>query len=361
VELPRIVNGRIDRPGDVDTFGIEGKAGDTIVADLVARRLHSPLDSLVRVIDAEGNVVAWNDDHVDKTGHLHRDMGVLTHHADSYVCAELPADGAYFVQVADAQGHGGEAYAYRLRVSPPRPDFALYVAPSSINVPAGRAAEVTAHVLRTDGFDGPVDLALADAPAGFRLDGARIPAGASSVRFTITAPARRIAEPFAIGLEGRAAGGSRAITRAAQPADDVMQAFLWRHLVPTQRLMVAVVGAGRARKPVTVAGRSLVQIPAGGSATVRITGPIPPPDRKLDLNLVDPPPGIAFGNIKRGLGWLAFDLCADANAPPGLADNAIVEAFTEVQFKARNDPKTTRTRRIRLGVLPAIGFQVVTE
>ncbi len=27
-----------------------------------------------------GKAVAWNDDHVDKVGHLHRDMGYLTHH-----------------------------------------------------------------------------------------------------------------------------------------------------------------------------------------------------------------------------------------------------------------------------------------
>ncbi|MBN2294696.1 MAG: PPC domain-containing protein, partial [Pirellulales bacterium] len=42
VTLPVIVNGRADRPGDWDVFEVEGKAGETIVAEVHARRLGSP-------------------------------------------------------------------------------------------------------------------------------------------------------------------------------------------------------------------------------------------------------------------------------------------------------------------------------
>jgi len=145
IELPRIVNGRIAAPGDVDIFAFEGRAGDTIVAEVQARRLRSPLDSLLRLTDAAGRVLAWNDDHMVKEGHLHPDMGFLTHHADSYLTARLPADGLYHVRVADAQHHGGDAYGYRLRVSPPQPDFVLLATPSSLTVPGGCAALLTVH------------------------------------------------------------------------------------------------------------------------------------------------------------------------------------------------------------------------
>ena len=37
-----------------------------------------------------------------------------------------------FVHLSDAQEHGGEAYAYRLRIGPPRPDFAVIRTPSSL-------------------------------------------------------------------------------------------------------------------------------------------------------------------------------------------------------------------------------------
>ena len=49
VTLPIIVNGRIDRPGDRDVFRFEGKAGQEIVAEVYARRLDSPVDSVLKL------------------------------------------------------------------------------------------------------------------------------------------------------------------------------------------------------------------------------------------------------------------------------------------------------------------------
>ena len=87
VTLPIIVNGRIDQPGDWDVFRFEGRAGEQIVAEVYARRLDSPLDSVLRLTDAAGRQLAFNDDHEDKAS------GLNTHHADSYLIATLPADG----------------------------------------------------------------------------------------------------------------------------------------------------------------------------------------------------------------------------------------------------------------------------
>src|ERR1035437_1054506 len=77
VTLPVIVNGRIDRPGDWDVFRFDGRAGQEIVAEVSARRLNSPLDSLLRLTDAAGRELAVNDDTEDKGAAL------LTHQADS--------------------------------------------------------------------------------------------------------------------------------------------------------------------------------------------------------------------------------------------------------------------------------------
>jgi hypothetical protein len=51
INLPQIVNGRIARPGDVQFFRIDGKAGEEIVAEVEARRLGSPLDSSLTLTD----------------------------------------------------------------------------------------------------------------------------------------------------------------------------------------------------------------------------------------------------------------------------------------------------------------------
>ena len=127
VSLPMMVNGRIDRPGDRDVFSFEGHAGQEIVAEVLARRLDSPLDSVLKLTDATGRQLAFNDDYEDKS------CGLNTHHADSWLSARLPANGTYYLSLSDAQHKGGPEYAYRVRISPPRPDFELRITPSSIN------------------------------------------------------------------------------------------------------------------------------------------------------------------------------------------------------------------------------------
>ena len=164
VTLPMIVNGRIDPPGDCDVFRFEGRAGEKIVAEVDARKLDSPLDSVLKLTDADGRQLAFNDDYVDKGA------GLITHHADSLIAVTLPADGAYYLHLADAQHKGGPEYAYRLRISEPRPDFALLVVPSSISVRAGASVPITVYALRKDGFAGEIAIALKDAPEGIRLE-----------------------------------------------------------------------------------------------------------------------------------------------------------------------------------------------
>jgi hypothetical protein len=46
-------------------------------------------------------------------------------------------------------------------------------------------------------------------------------------------------------VEGRAKSGDQKIARNAVPAEDRMQAFLWRHLVPTQELKALVFNPSR--------------------------------------------------------------------------------------------------------------------
>jgi len=114
VSLPIIVSGRIDKPDDWDVFQFVGKSNATIVVEVQARRLDSPLDSVIKLTDAAGRVLAFNDDREDLGA------GVNTHHADSWFMARLPAEGAYYVHLGDTARKGGEEYGYRLRISAPQ-------------------------------------------------------------------------------------------------------------------------------------------------------------------------------------------------------------------------------------------------
>ncbi len=234
VTLPVLINGRIDRPDDWDVFRFAGKSNETVVAEVRARRLDSPLDSVLKLTDAAGNLVAFNDDHEDLTS------GLNTHQADSYLMTRLPADGEYYVHIGDTARQGGEAYGYRLRISAPRPDFDLRAVPSSLSLRAKSAATLTVYAQRKDGFTGPIRLALKDPPEGFSAPPVTLSGTQTVARLNIRTTLSATPKPVALSVVGTAKLGDQALVHEAVPAEDQMQAFLWRHLVPAQDLQAFV-------------------------------------------------------------------------------------------------------------------------
>lgn len=234
ITLPMIVNGRIDRSGDWDIFAVDGKAGQTIVAEVNARRLASPLDSFIKITGPDGKIIALNDDHYDAAS------GLNTDHADSYVMVKLPADGTYFVHLGDTQRRGGREYAYRIRISEPQPDFELRVVPSRIVLRGSSTTAVTVFAVRRDGFDGPIALSFRELPPGFESPPIAIPAGKEMARLSLKTTLATMEKPAYFRVVGKAKIGDGELVREAVPAEDRMQAFLWRHLLPAETLPVLV-------------------------------------------------------------------------------------------------------------------------
>ncbi|MHC4470088.1 MAG: PPC domain-containing protein [Planctomycetota bacterium] len=363
IVLPQMVNGRIGEPGDVDVFRFIGRAGEEVVAELSGRRLDSPLDSVLELTDAAGRRIALSDDEPD------RGLGLVTHQADSYLRVRLPADGDYFVRLIDARGHGGDEYAYRLRVGPPRPDFQVIVTPSSLNMNTGGTIPITVHALRKDGFTGDIALSLVDAPQGFVLAGKRIPAGRDRIRVTLTAPQRPPDRPLPLRIDGRAEIGGRSVARQAVPAEDMMQAFGLRHLVAAQELLVEVRRSRRWPPPMRRATPGPVPLPVGGTARVRIVAPgLPSRLGSFHFELDEPPEGVTLRAVQPSRRGLDVVLEASAGkAKPGLADNLIVAAYVEAAPRGRSakDKAKAKTpqpkRRYYIGVLPAIPVEVVAR
>lgn len=340
LKLPVVVNGRIARAGEQDFFHIDARAGEEITAEVFARRLDSPLDSVLRLTDAAGKQLAFNDDFEDKG------QGLLTHQADSRICFKFLAKGTYYLQLGDTQRKGGPEYAYRLRIAHPEPDFDLRVAPASLNLRGGATVPVTVYALRRDGFTGEIALKLKDAPAGFVMSGAAIPAGQDKVRITLTAPRSSTGKPIEIELEGRAGE----LHHIAVPAEDMMQAFAYHHLVPQKEWMVRVIGQGQPAN-LRAASEKIVRLPVGGSVTVPLT--VPPRlvgDVQFDLN--EPPDGVTLKCVGNSVVLSA----AGGKVKPGLKGNLILDAF--VERPAPNQGANAK-RKQPMGTLPAIPFEIV--
>ena len=228
VKLPIIVNGRCDRPDDWDVFRFQGRVGQVVAIEVNARRLDSPMDSLIKLTDAKGTVLAFNDDHEDPG------TGLNTHHADSYLMVKLPADGHYYVHLGETTRKGGPEYAYRLRISPPRPDFALRIVPSSIMVHAERDRFVAVYAIRKDGFTAPIKLQLSGSPAGISSSQATLRPTREKVYMAVSTTLKDTRQLIDLRIRGQANIMGRNVVHDAVPSEDRMQAFLWRHLVPAE-------------------------------------------------------------------------------------------------------------------------------
>ena len=341
ITLPVIVNGRIDSPDPWTVFAFQARAGDEVVAEVDARHLGSPLDSVLMLTDANGVQLAFNDDHEDEGA------GLETHHADSYIRAKLPAAGTYFLHLGDIQQQHGPEYAYRLRVSAPRPDFELRVAPSAVNLRAGENIPAAVYALRKDGFAGDIALSLKDAPPGLILSGPWVPASQNRAWVTLTPLATAPNGRIALNLQGRATIDGKEVVRQAVPAEDMMQAFAYRHLVPSQELDATVPPRDGSRPAIKVACLGPVAIHPGTTACVQVdmpegaTGPV-------QFELVDPPAGIAVQSVANAGEPLKLALTCDPNiVKPGFKGNLIANAFIMVEQPPPSPDSPERTPRPR--------------
>jgi acetyl esterase/lipase len=351
VSLPVIVNGRIDQPDDCDVFSFEGRGGSRVVAEVYARRLNSPLDSLLKLTDAAGKQLAVNDDFEDKA------VGLITHQADSRLSVTLPADGRYYLYLTDQQHKGGPEYTYRLRISPPQPDFDLRIVPSSINAVSGVTVPIIVYALRKDDFTGEIALELKNAHPGLALSGAQIPPNQDQVKMTLRMPLAPVKGTLALHVEGRATIDGREVVHPAVPAEDMIQAFEYRHLVPSEELMVAVTARPLPRAQVRILSATPIRIPVGGTARIRLgglSGALP----KVELSLSDGPPGIAIAKFSPTEKGAEIVLQSDAaQTKEGTKGNLIIVATA----KRPAPPAKTKAnpRAAPLAILPAIPFEVV--
>jgi hypothetical protein len=101
VTLPAALVGSLSKPGEVDTYEFPARSGEEMVFQVVARPLGSRLDSVIRLLDAHGTVIAENNDF-----DLSRDSVLTWRFAEA---------GRYVLTIEDVEHGGGKnGYAYRI-------------------------------------------------------------------------------------------------------------------------------------------------------------------------------------------------------------------------------------------------------
>ena len=347
---PALVVGTMQTRDDCDTFAFTGKKGQTIALEVMARRLNSPMDSVVKLLDAKGKVLAWNDDGPWPN------IGIKTHHSDSFLTHKLPANGTYFAQVTDAQRKHGRDVRYFLQVRPAKPDFEVFLDPSTINCRTNSTVPVTLHVFRREGFKGAVNVSIKQGPANVRLAGGRFPAGVNTIRATVTLPPKIETKPYPIVLKATAKVQGRPVTHTVVASDEIMQAFLWTHFVPAEAALLYPCG----RNWIGISTTGLrVDIPPG--LTQKITAQSPYPLAKamkrgtLRFSLNAPPKGLQL--VSHKIHGKSIDLTFKADGDMAEWEgNLIIDVFIDIKKKGKAGKPKKFTQY--LGCLPAIPTRI---
>jgi hypothetical protein len=175
-------------------------------------------------------------------------------------------------------------------------------------------------------------------------------------------PAESQAEPCALSLVGQTSLQQRQVTHAAVAADDLMQAFIYRHLVPASQLEVCITGSPHG-STIGTAVAELIKIPSGGKVRVPVSAPTSTFLGEVHLELSDPPPGITIESFS--LGRLGGEIVVQSDAAvvkPGLKGNLIVNAFAVRTGEGAGKGRAQRRKsRILLSALPAIPFETVAN
>ena len=101
VTLPAALVGALATAGDVDAYRFTARAGDEMVFQVVARPLGARLDSVVRLLDAAGKVIAENND--------------LDLNRDSALTWKFTEGGTYSIAIEDVEhGGGADGFGYRI-------------------------------------------------------------------------------------------------------------------------------------------------------------------------------------------------------------------------------------------------------
>jgi hypothetical protein len=151
-----VVNGKLDKPGDVDCYALTLKKGETLVASVEAHHtFRSPMDGVLQIVSADGFVLTENND---------------THGLDPQLAFTAPADGTYVARVfafpstpdSSIRFFGSDTCIYRLTLTTggfadyPMPLAVSWAEPGSVravgwNVPS--AAEKLSVIAAPPGED----------------------------------------------------------------------------------------------------------------------------------------------------------------------------------------------------------------
>jgi len=165
-QWPVAFNGSIDQAGEADILSFKAVAGDRIRIESHAARLGSLVDTVLKLRDSSGRVLATSD---DDSSH------------DSRIETRISASGVHTVEVRDKRGSGGPFHHYRIEIDSPEKRVTLFQAgrnrrdfeEDAVTIPRG--GRILKYLgANREGFEDAVRFDVKDLPAAITLRGSEI-------------------------------------------------------------------------------------------------------------------------------------------------------------------------------------------
>jgi hypothetical protein len=170
---PLAFNGIISQKGQEDWFRFPATKDKALAVKVFARRLHSPLDSVIDIFDSAGKSIASDD---DASG------------ADSSLKFTPAENTNYFLRIRDTLGNAGPDFGYRVEIEPTAPTLDVRIPEVSRNdtqsrqyiaVPRGNRFATLMSAKRAN-FEGELVFSMEGLPAGVSMTAETLPAKVDS-------------------------------------------------------------------------------------------------------------------------------------------------------------------------------------
>ena len=176
IGAPVTINARLLKAGQVDRYTFRVPPSRAMTFRIQARELGtSKLMAVITVRDENGNVLGRSGDEPLAEDFFNVNQSRTA--GDPVLRLQPPAGVSQVtVTVEDLALRGGPGYAYRLNAQPAAHDFRLVLNSPFVNLPDGGSVAVPVTVQR-QGFDDEIQLRVANAPKGLRVEGGFVVAG----------------------------------------------------------------------------------------------------------------------------------------------------------------------------------------
>jgi len=356
VAVPCEIAGHVEKPRDRDWYSFAAKKGDTYLIEILSDRLGAPTYPYFMLRSDKGELKE-SDDNQDI---FSRKFYSRSEDPQTFRFV-APADGKYQLLVSSrlADTVAGPRHSYRVRITPPRPDFQLVALaaeehrPEGTTVLAGGQQAYTLFVLRQDGFAGDIRFRVEGLPAGVTAAPQTLGGELRETSLVLSAAAGAAAWTGAIKIIGTATIGRKELVREARSASIVWPVPPGQNIPTISRVDRSLMLAVRPGAPYSLAANlDKPALAQGEKGTLKVKLTRISADFKTPLTVqaipTELPRGLSINNnqpitIAANATEGSLPINVQSNVPPGVY-NIVLRTQTQMPYSkdamAKQKPNT---------------------